>query len=122
MWSYSVTWEQSSVPWASRWDTLLSMNDVQIHWFSILNSLVVVACLAGFLSVIIIRTVRRDIAKYNRAEDLEDALEETGWKLVHADVFRPPRYNMLLVNFVGTGLQIIGMVVVTVSECFYPTL
>ncbi|CAD5210142.1 unnamed protein product [Bursaphelenchus xylophilus] len=115
VWSYSVKWEESSVPWASRWDILLKSTDVQIHWFSILNSLVVVACLAGFLSVIIIRTVRKDISKYNRADDLEDALEETGWKLVHADVFRPPRYHMLLVNFVGTGIQIIGMVVVTVT-------
>ena len=45
------------------------MNDVQIHWFSILNSIVVLVCLSGFLSVIILRTVRRDIAKYNQAED-----------------------------------------------------
>ena len=27
----------------------------------------------------------------------DDALEETGWKLVHGDVFRPPQYPMLLV-------------------------
>lgn len=109
IWTYSVTWEESSVPWASRWDSLLSMKDTNIHWFSILNSLIVLACLTGFLSVIIIRTVRRDIAKYNRSEDLEDALEETGWKLVHADVFRPPRYQMLLVNFIGSGIQLGGM-------------
>lgn len=91
------------------------MKDTNIHWFSILNSLIVLACLTGFLSVIIIRTVRRDIAKYNRSEDLEDALEETGWKLVHADVFRPPRYQMLLVNFIGSGIQLIGMVVVVLT-------
>jgi transmembrane 9 superfamily protein 2/4 len=91
------------------------MRDTNIHYFSILNSLIVLACLTGFLSVIIIRTVRRDIANYNRSDDLEDALEETGWKLVHADVFRPPRYHMLLVNFIGTGIQLIGMVVVVIS-------
>lgn len=58
------------------------MKDVQIHWFSILNSLIVVVCLSGwvyeifknfnnlgFLSIIIVRTVRRDIAKYNKDED-----------------------------------------------------
>ncbi|KAI1724718.1 endomembrane protein 70 domain-containing protein [Ditylenchus destructor] len=115
IWSYSVQWEASDIPWASRWDIYLNMKDVQIHWFSILNSLVVVICLTGFLSVIIIRTVRRDIAKYNRDEDVEDTLEETGWKLVHGDVFRPPRYAMLLVNLVGTGIQLIGMIAVTVS-------
>ena len=47
---------------------------------------------SGVLTMIIIRTLRRDIAQYNQeAEDVEDALEETGWKLVHGDVFRPPK-------------------------------
>ena len=32
----------------------------------------------------------RDIAKYNTDDDLEESIEETGWKLVHGDVFRPP--------------------------------
>ncbi|VDN04009.1 unnamed protein product [Thelazia callipaeda] len=114
IWTYSVTWEASSVPWASRWDTYLSMKDVQIHWFSILNSIIVVSCLFGFLSVIIVRTVRKDIAQYNRGEELDDSLEETGWKLVHGDVFRPPPCTMLLVNLVGAGIQLIGMVIVTV--------
>ncbi|VDK57325.1 unnamed protein product [Gongylonema pulchrum] len=41
-------------------------------------------------------------------------MEETGWKLVHGDVFRPPPNSMLLVNFVGAGIQLIGMVAVTV--------
>lgn len=41
-------------------------------------------------------------------------MEESGWKLVHGDVFRPPPGSMLLVNFVGTGIQLIGMVAVTV--------
>lgn len=114
VWSYSVTWEESDIPWASRWDTYLSMKDVQIHWFSILNSIVVIVCLSGFLSVIIVRTVRRDIAQYNKDEEADDTLEETGWKLVHGDVFRPPPSSMLLVNFVGTGIQLIGMVAITV--------
>uniref|UniRef100_A0AC34G5R1 Transmembrane 9 superfamily member n=1 Tax=Panagrolaimus sp. ES5 TaxID=591445 RepID=A0AC34G5R1_9BILA len=91
------------------------MKDVQIHWFSILNSFIVVACLTGFLSVIMVRTIRRDIAKYNHDEEMDDTLEETGWKLVHGDVFRPPRYTTVLVCLVGSGLQIIGMVAVTVT-------
>lgn len=33
--------------WASRWDTYLTMSDVQIHWFSIVNSVVVVFFLSG---------------------------------------------------------------------------
>lgn len=45
--TYSVEWKKSDVSWASRWDIYLTMNDVQIHWFSIINSLVVVFFLSG---------------------------------------------------------------------------
>ncbi len=86
--TYEIVWVESDVPWASRWDSYLKMSDVQIHWFSIINSLVVVFFLAGILSMILIRSLRRDIAKYNREDEPEEAIEETGWKLVHGDVFR----------------------------------
>ena len=36
----------------------------------------------------------------------EEALEESGWKLVHGDVFRPPIYRRLLVALTGAGIQI----------------
>ncbi|PIO75290.1 endomembrane protein 70 [Teladorsagia circumcincta] len=108
-WTYSVTWQISDIPWASRWDVYLSVKAVDIHWFSILNSIVVVLSLSGFLSVSIVRTVRRDIAHYNKDEAEDDTLEETGWKLVHGDVFRPPPHQMILVNMVGTGIQLLGM-------------
>ena len=49
--------------WASRWDVYLEMADTQIHWFSIINSVVVVFFLSGIITMIIIRTLRRDIAK-----------------------------------------------------------
>lgn len=44
------------------------MTDVQIHWFSIVNSVIVVFFLAGILSMIIVKTLRRDIARYNQEE------------------------------------------------------
>lgn len=39
--------QESDIKWASRWDTYLTMSDVQIHWFSIINSVVVVFFLSG---------------------------------------------------------------------------
>lgn len=35
-----------------------------------------------------------------------DVSEESGWKLVHGDVFRSPRYLVLLSALVGTGAQL----------------
>jgi len=113
--TYSVTWKPSNIRWASRWDAYLEMGDVQIHWFSIVNSIVVVLFLAGILTMIIVRTLRRDIAQYNREdEELDDAMEETGWKLVHGDVFRPPRNLHLFTALTGTGIQIAGCFAFTI--------
>lgn len=112
--AYSVLWEPSDVAWASRWDIYLQMSDVQIHWFAICNSVAIVLFLSGILALIIIRTLRRDIARYNRDDDLDEALEETGWKLIHGDVFRPPLYPTFLVACLGSGIQIFCMVLIII--------
>ncbi|XP_049852575.1 transmembrane 9 superfamily member 4-like [Schistocerca gregaria] len=90
------------------------MNDVQIHWFSIVNSLVVVLFLSGILTMIMVRTLRRDIARYNADEGPDETIEETGWKLVHDDVFRPPRYSRLFAAVIGSGIQIFFMALITI--------
>jgi len=111
--TYDVKWEFSEIKWASRWDTYLLMGDEQIHWFSIINSLMIVLFLSGMVAMIMMRTLHRDFNRYNAAETADDMEEETGWKLVHGDVFRPPRMPMLLSVLVGTGVQTLAMSVVT---------
>ncbi|CAI9760996.1 unnamed protein product [Fraxinus pennsylvanica] len=110
--TYDVEFEESEVKWASRWDTYLLMADDQIHWFSIVNSLMVVLFLSGMVAMIMLRTLYRDISNYNQLETQEQAQEETGWKLVHGDVFRPPTNSDLLCVYVGSGVQFFGMVLV----------
>ncbi|PIA45859.1 hypothetical protein AQUCO_01600241v1 [Aquilegia coerulea] len=111
--TYDVEFLESDVKWASRWDTYLLMSDDQIHWFSIVNSLMIVLFLSGMVAMIMLRTLYRDISKYNQLETQEEAQEETGWKLVHGDVFRPPTQSDLLCVYVGTGVQFFGMILVT---------
>ena len=64
--------------------------------------------------MIIIRTLRRDIARYNMDDDVEESIEETGWKLVHGDVFRPPPNSRLFVSLVGSGIQLFCMMFITI--------
>ncbi|KAK4265384.1 hypothetical protein QN277_026443 [Acacia crassicarpa] len=111
--TYDVEFQESDVKWASRWDTYLLMADDQIHWFSIINSLLIVIFLSGMVAMIMLRTLYRDISNYNQLETQEEAQEETGWKLVHGDVFRPPSKSDLLCVYIGTGVQCFGMVLVT---------
>lgn len=115
--SYDVNFVQSDIRWPSRWDAYLKMEGARVHWFSILNSLMVITFLAGIVFVIFLRTVRRDLTKY---EDLDKETqaqmteELSGWKLVVGDVFRAPPHYKLLCVMVGDGVQITGMAVVTI--------
>ena len=52
--------------------------------------------LSGMVAMIMMRTLHRDFNRYNAAEVSDDVEEETGWKLVHGDVFRPPKVRMAL--------------------------
>ncbi|VDP78740.1 unnamed protein product [Echinostoma caproni] len=98
--------------WASRWDYILeTMPESKIQWVSILNSVVLVLFLSALVATILLRTLRRDIARYSQLES--SVQEESGWKLVHGDVFRPPAWGMLLCVLLGSGSQLFLMVLVT---------
>jgi transmembrane 9 superfamily protein 2/4 len=128
-WTYGVYWRESSTPWATRWDKYLHVYDPKIHWFSLINSAVFVVFLVGMVSMILVRALKKDIARYNRLdminlEDLdgtsaavEDGIQEdSGWKLVHGDVFRCPQSPLLLSVLVGNGAQLFMMTGVTVGR------
>lgn len=120
--TYSVYWRESPTAWATRWDKYLHVYDPKIHWFSLINSAVFVVFLVGMVSMILLRALKKDIARYNRLdminlEDLdgtsaavEDGIQEdSGWKLVHGDVFRCPKSPLLLSVLVGNGAQLFMM-------------
>ncbi|KAI8846086.1 Endomembrane protein 70-domain-containing protein [Chytridium lagenaria] len=98
------------------WTNYLSMNmtasEPRIHWFSLINSVVIVLFLSGMVAMILLRALHKDIARYNQL-DSEDAQEDFGWKLVHGDVFRPPSFPNLFSVLVGSGAQIFYMSLVT---------
>ncbi len=71
--------------------------------------------LCGLVSLILIRTLRNDFARYAKNEDLElDGSrvigEDSGWKQVHGDVFRPPENLLLFTALWGTGWQLIVLI------------
>ena len=72
VYTYDVHWVASEVSWASRWDAYLKMPGGRVHWFSILNSLMVVLVMSSIVAMIMMRTIRRDLARY------EGLLGDTG--------------------------------------------
>jgi len=127
--SYSVRWIQTDVPVQERMNRYAQYSflpqSFEIHWLSIINSFVLVLLLTGFLAIILMRVLKNDFSRYTRtAEDIEDDEEETGWKLVHGDVFRLPPLFSFFCAYVGTGAQLFSLVffmlVLAVMNMFYP--
>ncbi|KAI3382420.1 hypothetical protein SNEBB_000617 [Seison nebaliae] len=120
--TYSVDFKQNnSIKWSSRWDYILEKPpNPQIQWFSIGNSMVTMFVLSGMVAMVLLRTVYKDVARYNKFDNSlpidnpDDPIqEEFGWKLVHADIFRAPYYYHILSALSGTGIQLSTMLFIT---------
>jgi transmembrane 9 superfamily member 2/4 len=116
MFSYSVEFRLSAQDWATRWDPLLERSaDIKIgQWHSFTNALLIGAILGGLVAVVITRTLSRDFAVY---EEFDGTIRDDpiGWKALKGDVFRTPKYPLLLSICVGTGSQI--FVVALLTQC-----
>jgi transmembrane 9 superfamily member 3 len=116
--TYEVNWKPSDVKFKDRFDKYLDPNFFQhrIHWFSIFNSFMMVIFLVGLVSMILMRTLRKDYARYSKDEEMDDMErdlgDEYGWKQVHGDVFRPASHAMLFSAIIGAGYQLTSVVLV----------
>jgi len=134
LYTYDVIWSESSVRWANRWDLYLTENHLipaKVHWKAVNNSIVMVLALSAGVIAVLVRNLKRDIAIYNASYAAYTVLptnmnpdgtdnsngyghgvssfeeEAIGWKVIHADVFRPPTtYPILFCVFCGSGVQI----------------
>ena len=127
-WTYSVYWRESPTAWATRWDKYLHVFDPKIHWFSLINSAIIVIFLTITVVSILLRALRKDIQRYNRLDSInlddlsgtsaaidDGVQEDSGWKLVHGDVFRTPGSPLILSVFLGNGAQLFVMTGITIA-------
>ncbi|KAH9316271.1 hypothetical protein KI387_024898, partial [Taxus chinensis] len=125
---YSVKWVESQVPFERRMDKYAKQSSLpqhlEIHWFSIINSCVTVLLLTGFLATILMRVLKNDFIKYSHDEESTDDQEETGWKYIHGDVFRYPRFKSLFCAVLGSGTQLFALAIfifmLALVGVFYP--
>lgn len=111
--TYSVSFLESDIPWGLRWDAYLHVFDPRIHWFSLINSLIIAGFLVFMVGMVLLRSISRDIHRYNAVDLSDEVQEDYGWKLVHGEVFRLPQRPMLLSVMVGNGIHLIMMCIVT---------
>jgi len=138
--SYSVEFIKTEIEWRHRFakyvDSKFYPHKSEVHWLSIFNSILLVLLLMSFLMLILMRVLKQDFVRYmgGLPDDLEADLqgddrdpllaeenaaaimeEETGWKLLHGDVFRYPSYPSLFAAIIGVGTQLIACSVVVLG-------
>lgn len=126
--TYTVKWRETDFPFEKRMDKYSQSSSqphhLEIHWFSIINSCVTVLLLTGFLATILMRVLKNDFMKYAQDEEAADDQEETGWKYIHGDVFRFPKYKSLFAAALGSGTQLFTLTVfifmLALVGVFYP--
>ena len=63
--------EAEGIKWASRWDYILgSMPQSNVQWLSLINSVLITVFLATLVSLILLRTLHRDLLKYNKDDSV----------------------------------------------------
>ncbi|XP_070680337.1 transmembrane 9 superfamily member 3-like isoform X2 [Malus domestica] len=125
---YTVEWKETTTPFDKRMDKYSQSSSLphhlEIHWFSIINSCVTVLLLTGFLATILMRVLKNDFVKYAHDEEAAEDQEETGWKYIHGDVFRFPKYKSLFAAALGSGTQLFTLTVfifiLALVGVFYP--
>jgi transmembrane 9 superfamily protein 3 len=119
--TYTVNWIPTNQSYETRFKQYLDTDffQHQIHWFSIMNSFAMVFFLTAIVSIILYRTLRKDMNRYEREDSLldfeKDFNDDYGWKLIYGDVFRPPP-NLILfsaMNGTGTHLCLLALTVIT---------
>ncbi|OIW08500.1 hypothetical protein TanjilG_03176 [Lupinus angustifolius] len=121
--TYSVIWNATRMHFENRMDrySRASLLPVyrQIHWFSFINSIVIIFLLVVLLAILYVRHLKSDMKKYTNSNE-ED--KEVGWKSIHGDVFKHPPHSSLLFAIVGMGTQLLILLCVLWFLAFIGTL
>jgi transmembrane 9 superfamily protein 3 len=123
-----VHWEKTEDEFHSRFDRYLDHDFFKhpIHWFSVFNSFMMVLFLMGLVALILLRTLKKDYARFGIVADMEEGgsdevdeegkplnpgggagADDAGWKQVHGDVFRAPAYLPFFASLLGSGWQLV---------------
>lgn len=119
--TYTVKWTKTDKPFQGRFDRYLEDDffEHKVHWFSIFNSFMMVIFLCGLVAVILLRTLRNDFARYAKEDELDiegmhGMKDDSGWKNVYGDVFRAPNNLVLFSAMMGTGWQLLLLILAVI--------
>ncbi|XP_034342263.1 transmembrane 9 superfamily member 2-like [Arvicanthis niloticus] len=111
VYTYSVKFEESkATEWSLEEDyDMETTTDTNLQWVRLVNFFFVVLPLCGLVILLILRSICRDIARYNLVKISVYDQRQFGWRLIHGSVFRLPEHGMLLSILLGQGTQVFIM-------------
>lgn len=109
--TYSVSWYETSTSKRERYDKYVrSSVGNSVHYASLFNIIIIVIILVFITVCLLLRALGKDMTKYEKNAMMNsfdiDFHIERGWKMIHADVFRKPRFEYLISGFFGLGAHI----------------
>ncbi|KAF0988787.1 hypothetical protein HZS_727, partial [Henneguya salminicola] len=102
--TYSVKFiKNNSLSIQDRYNYIYTNNEYgQVRWMSISLSIIIVVILTSMCTYLLVRAVHSDISRYTELINTGfDTQDEYGWKLLKGDIFRAPKYRLLLSVSVG---------------------
>ena len=112
--TYDVIFIKSNTSFSSRYDHYFSLKG-SYRWPGLVFSNILIFLLTFGIFAILTKTVNKDLDKYNTNSVISDTvtIDEYGWKQISGDVFRPPRHQKTLSAFIGTGFEVLCIIIVS---------
>lgn len=112
--TYDVIFIKSNTSFSSRYDHYFSLKG-SYRWPGLVFSNILIFLLTFGIFAILTKTVNKDLDQYNTNSVISDTvtIDEYGWKQISGDVFRPPRHQKTLSAFIGTGFEVLCIIIVS---------
>jgi transmembrane 9 superfamily protein 2/4 len=76
------------------------------HWTGLVDSLMISLLLSLLIISILRSALNRDLKSFRSMRLEQDSIDETSWKQLQLEIFRPPKLPMFLSVLAGSGLHL----------------
>lgn len=121
--TYSVQWSATETKFDQKFNNYLDTEyfENSIHWYSILNSFIMVLLLCALVIQIVFKTISQDANQFEILQVESQIKLDENWKKLSRDVFYAPPFLSLFTFFVSTGWQLALMtLIIILLNIFYP--
>jgi len=115
--SYTVEWVSTNKKYRERFtkycDNGFFMN--KVRYYALINTSVMVLLLTLLVIFVMTRFLGSDFRRFEREAQImdyeNDVSGDKGWKAIHSDVFRVPKFYPFLSGVIGAGAQVLTSII-----------